>query len=112
MTGRFAGWFSRAKSGIDAVPIARCRVRLEQCRRDADRHGQPMRVLGFDQALVWVTVALLALGPGDGVFGIDRVAGQPALRALATARPTSSRATRLFAGDRLHRRPARRSRFR
>ena len=37
---------------------------------------------GFDRPLVWVVVALLALGPGDGLFGLGRAARQPEVRAL------------------------------
>ncbi len=39
----------------------------------------PARVLGFDQALLWVVVAAAGLGRGHGVFGLDCHAGQPAL---------------------------------
>ena len=80
--GRFGGWFSRAKSGIDALPM-HLPVRLGNAGMTQTK-AAPVRVLGFDQALVWVTVALLALRPGDGLFGLDRAARQPA----------SSRATR------------------
>jgi len=59
-TGRFAGWFSRAKSGIDALPI-HLPVRLGSAGMTQTK-AAPVRVLGFDQALVWVTVALLAWG--------------------------------------------------
>ena len=54
-TGRFAGWFSRAKSGIDALPI-HLPVRLGSAGMTQTK-AAPVRVLGFDQALVWVTVA-------------------------------------------------------
>ena len=59
-TSRFAGWFSRAKSGIDALPM-HLPVRLGNAGVTQTK-AAPMRVLGFDQALVWVTVALLAWG--------------------------------------------------
>jgi len=59
-TGRFAGWFSRAKSGIDALPI-HLPVRLGSAGMTQTK-AAPVRVLGFDQALVWVTIALLAWG--------------------------------------------------
>ncbi|MDM0031405.1 putative lipid II flippase FtsW [Variovorax sp. J22P271] len=59
-TGRFSGWFSRAKSGIDALPM-HLPVRLGNAGMTQTK-AAPVRVLGFDQALVWVTVALLAWG--------------------------------------------------
>ncbi len=40
------------------------------------------RMLGFDHALLWVTIALLGARPGDGLFGVDRAARQPEVRAL------------------------------
>ncbi len=58
--GRFSGWFSRAKSGIDALPM-HLPVRLGGGGFTQTK-AAPMRVLGFDQALVWVTIALLAWG--------------------------------------------------
>jgi len=58
--GRFSGWFSRAKSGIDALPM-HLPVRLGNAGMTQTK-AAPVRVLGFDQALVWVTVALLAWG--------------------------------------------------
>ncbi|SEA99839.1 putative lipid II flippase FtsW [Variovorax sp. YR216] len=59
-TSRFAGWFSRAKSSMDALPI-HLPVRLGSAGMTQTK-AAPVRVLGFDQALVWVTVALLAWG--------------------------------------------------
>src|SRR6478752_5282415 len=59
-TGRFSGWFSRAKSGIDALPM-HLPVRLGNAGMTQTK-AAPVRVLGFDQALVWVTIALLAWG--------------------------------------------------
>ncbi|MDM0068890.1 putative lipid II flippase FtsW [Variovorax sp. J31P207] len=59
-TGRFSGWFSRAKSGIDALPM-HLPVRLGNAGMTQTK-AAPVRVLGFDQAMVWVTVALLAWG--------------------------------------------------
>jgi cell division protein FtsW len=59
-SGRFAGWFSRARSGIDALPM-HLPVRLGGGGFTQTK-ATPMRVLGFDQALVWVTIALLAWG--------------------------------------------------
>jgi len=60
-TGRFGGWFRRAaKSGIDALPM-HLPVRLGNAGMTQTK-AVPVRVLGFDQALVWVTVALLAWG--------------------------------------------------
>ena len=58
--GRFGGWFRRAKSGIDALPM-HLPVRLGNAGMTQTK-AAPVRVLGFDQALVWVTVALLAWG--------------------------------------------------
>ena len=58
--GRFAGWFKRAKTGIDALPM-HLPVRLGNAGVTQTK-AEPMHVLGFDQALVWVTVALLAWG--------------------------------------------------
>lgn len=61
-SGRFRGWFSRtAKSGIDALPM-HLPVRLGGGGDVAQTKATPMRVLGFDQALLWVTFALLAWG--------------------------------------------------
>ena len=57
---RFGGWFSRAKRSIDALPI-HLPVHLGSAGTTQTR-AAPMRVLGFDQALVWVTIALLAWG--------------------------------------------------
>ena len=59
-SGRFGGWFRRAKSGIDALPM-HLPVRLGNAGMTQTK-AAPVRVLGFDQALVWVTVALLAWG--------------------------------------------------
>jgi cell division protein FtsW len=59
--GRLRGWFSRAaKSGIDALPM-HLPVRLGGGTMTQTK-AAPMRVLGFDQALLWVTLALLAWG--------------------------------------------------
>ena len=57
---RFGGWFGRARSGIDALPM-HLPVRLGGAGITQTK-AAPMRVLGFDQALVWVTVALLTWG--------------------------------------------------
>lgn len=54
------GWFSRAKTGMDALPM-HLPVRLGNAGMTQTK-AAPMRVLGFDQALVWVTIALLAWG--------------------------------------------------
>ncbi|KWT81623.1 MULTISPECIES: putative lipid II flippase FtsW [unclassified Variovorax] len=60
-TPRFwEGWFSRAKSGMDALPM-HLPVRLGSAGMTQTK-AAPVRVLGFDQALAWVTVALLAWG--------------------------------------------------
>jgi cell division protein FtsW len=59
-TGRFSGWFGRAKNGIDALPM-HLPVRLGNAGMTQTK-AAPVRVLGFDQALVWVTVALLCWG--------------------------------------------------
>ena len=58
--GRFGGWFGRAKRGIDALPI-HLPVHLGGAGTTQTK-AAPVRVLGFDQALVWVTIALLAWG--------------------------------------------------
>ena len=54
-----AAW-SAAQSGIDALPM-HLPVRLGNAGMTQTK-AAPVRVLGFDQALVWVTVALLAWG--------------------------------------------------
>src|SRR5688500_11455096 len=54
------GWFSRAKTGMDALPM-HLPVRLGSAGMTQTK-AAPVRVLGFDQALAWVTVALLAWG--------------------------------------------------
>jgi len=54
---KLSGWFSGfSKPAGDVLP-----VRLGAMRRSATGSA-PTRVLGFDQTLVWVTVALLAWG--------------------------------------------------
>ncbi len=58
--GRFGGWFKRARSGIDALPM-HLPVRLGGAGFTQTK-ATPIRVLGFDQALVWVVIALLAWG--------------------------------------------------
>ncbi|RYF33102.1 MAG: putative lipid II flippase FtsW [Comamonadaceae bacterium] len=58
--GRFRGWFSRARSGIDALPI-HLPVHLGGAGTTQTK-AAPVRVLGFDQAMVWVTIALLCWG--------------------------------------------------
>ena len=59
--GRLRRWFGRAaKSGIDALPM-HLPVRLGGADV-AQTKAAPVRVLGFDQALVWVTFALMAWG--------------------------------------------------
>ncbi|MBU1360179.1 MAG: putative lipid II flippase FtsW [Gammaproteobacteria bacterium] len=58
--GRLAAWFGRARSSVDAMPM-HLPVRLGGGSVTQTK-AAPMRVLGFDQALVWVTVALLAWG--------------------------------------------------
>lgn len=59
--GRFGGWFRRAaKSGMDALPM-HLPVRLGGGSVSQTK-AAPMRVLGFDQSLLWVVLALLAWG--------------------------------------------------
>jgi cell division protein FtsW len=58
--GRFGGWFRSARSSIDALPV-HLPVRLGGAGMTQTK-ATPVRVLGFDQALVWVTIALLAWG--------------------------------------------------
>lgn len=54
---RFSGWFSQwQRPGADVLPVRLGGVRF------GGGNTQPARVLGFDQVLVWVTVALLAWG--------------------------------------------------
>ncbi len=54
---RFTGWLGgMTRPGTDALP-----VRLGGMRGAAG-NGAPVRMAGFDQALVWVTVALLVWG--------------------------------------------------
>ncbi|HEY2254431.1 MAG TPA: putative lipid II flippase FtsW [Variovorax sp.] len=59
-SGLLGGWLRRAKGGVDALPV-HLPVRLGSAGV-AQTKAEPVRVLGFDQALVWVTVALLAWG--------------------------------------------------
>jgi cell division protein FtsW len=54
------GWFSRAKTSMDALPM-HLPVRLGNAGMTQTK-AAPVRVLGFDQALAWVTLALLAWG--------------------------------------------------
>ena len=58
--GRSGGWFGRARRSIDALPV-HLPVRLGNAGV-AQTKAVPVRVLGFDTALAWVTVALLAWG--------------------------------------------------
>ncbi|SIR45378.1 putative lipid II flippase FtsW [Pseudacidovorax sp. RU35E] len=58
---RFFGWFRRAaKSSMDALPM-HLPVRLGGADI-AQTRAAPVRVAGFDQPLVWVTLALLMWG--------------------------------------------------
>ena len=58
---RFGGWFRRAaKTSIDALPV-HLPVRLGGAGMTQTK-AAPIRVLGFDQALLWVVLALLAWG--------------------------------------------------
>ena len=58
---RLGRWFGRtAKSGIDTLPM-HLPVRLGGDAMTQTK-ATPARVLGFDQALLWVTIALLAWG--------------------------------------------------
>ncbi len=50
---RAAAWFRRGRAQGQAVPV-RDWINVSS--------GQPARLLGFDQTLIWVVVALLALG--------------------------------------------------
>ncbi|MFC5609433.1 putative lipid II flippase FtsW [Variovorax soli] len=52
--------FGRAREGVDALPM-HLPVHLGGAGVTQTR-AEPVRVLGFDQALLWVTVALLAWG--------------------------------------------------
>lgn len=54
---RFTGWFLRAKRPASIV----LPVRLGASRQTATG-SRPVQDMGFDQTLVWVTVALLAWG--------------------------------------------------
>jgi cell division protein FtsW len=59
--GRMRGWFGRAaKTGFDALPM-HLPVRLGGDAMTQTK-ATPARVLGFDQALLWVAIALLAWG--------------------------------------------------
>jgi len=58
--GRVRGWFGRARSSIDALPL-HLPVRLGGDAMTQTK-AAPARVLGFDQAMVWVVIALLAWG--------------------------------------------------
>ncbi len=76
-----------------------------QRRHDADQGGAGARArlrpgagLGHGR--------LAGLGPGDGLFGLDRAARQPALRAPGLRARLLPHAPRGFGGDRLHRRAA------
>ena len=58
---RMRGWFGRAaKTGFDALPM-HLPVRLGGDAMTQTK-ATPVRVHGFDQALLWVTIALLAWG--------------------------------------------------
>ena len=58
---RLGRWFGRAaKTGFDALPM-HLPVRLGGDAMTQTK-ATPARVLGFDQALLWVTIALLAWG--------------------------------------------------
>jgi len=57
---RFARWFGRARGAADALPM-NLPVRLGGAGFTQTR-AAPVRVLGFDQALLWVVIALAAWG--------------------------------------------------
>jgi cell division protein FtsW len=58
LSGRFAGWFSGfGKAAADVLP-----VRLGGQSLSSTLAKPPVRMAGFDQALLWVTVALLMWG--------------------------------------------------
>lgn len=57
-SGRFTGWFSGfGKAAADVLP-----VRLGGQSLSRTLAAPPVRMAGFDQALLWVTVALLMFG--------------------------------------------------
>jgi len=58
--GFLSGLFRRARSGVDALPM-HLPVRLGGGDFTQTK-AAPVRVLGFDQAMLWVIVALLAWG--------------------------------------------------
>ena len=58
--GLFARWFGRAARAADALPV-HLPVRLGGANLSQTR-ATPAHVLGFDQALLWVILALLAWG--------------------------------------------------
>jgi cell division protein FtsW len=56
-TGRIAGWFAaRGQRGAEGLPVRAGGMEYRQST------ATPASVLGFDQALLWVVVALLAWG--------------------------------------------------
>jgi len=58
LSGKFSGWFSGfGKAAADALP-----VRLGGQSLSRTLAAPPVRMAGFDQALLWVTVALLMWG--------------------------------------------------
>ena len=58
LSGRFSGWFSGfGKAAADVLP-----VRLGGQSLSRTLAAPPVRMAGFDQALLWVTVALLMWG--------------------------------------------------
>ena len=87
---------SAAPRGADAMPMTA--GASGRRRHDADQ-AAPVRVLGFDQALVWVMVALLAWGLVMVYSATIAMPDNPQLRA-PTGRPSSS-APCCVAGDRL-----------
>lgn len=60
MGGLLRRLFGRARDGVDALPM-HLPVHLGGAGVTQTR-AEPVRVLGFDQALLWVTVALMAWG--------------------------------------------------
>ena len=78
----------RRRAAAERATQAR-RARRSRCATGSTvGSGQPARLLGFDQTLVWVVVALLALGLVMVYSRVGRAARQPEVRALR-ARPTS-----------------------
>ncbi len=76
---------TRRRLAVAALAAGRAARRSSRCRCATSIDVTPQRsasLASFDQPLVLGERGLAGPGPGDGLFGLDRAARQPALRTL------------------------------